>query len=82
MYATKKISESASPLIHQVIPLIDSITAHFNSVIDNVTLNLAVHHTALQGILLLNKYYSRTDKAMVYHIAMSKLFFPVYLYIM
>lgn len=79
MYATKKISASAVPLIHQVIPLIDSITTHFDSVIDDSTLSLAVCHAALRGILLLNKYYARTDDATVYRIAMSMFLIVFYL---
>lgn len=70
----KKILQSAVPLIHQVILIIDSITAHFDSVIDDITINLAVRHAALQGIIILNKYYLQTDDSIVYCIATSKLF--------
>lgn len=71
MYATKKISQSAVPLIHQVIPLIDSITSHFDAVLDSSTTSLAIQHAALRGLLLLNKYYACTDDMIVYRISMS-----------
>jgi hypothetical protein len=59
------------PLIHQVIPIFDIVTTALKDNIDKSTLPLAVHHAALQGYLMLNKYYSLMDESVVYHIAMS-----------
>ncbi|KDR74458.1 hypothetical protein GALMADRAFT_29018, partial [Galerina marginata CBS 339.88] len=70
LFATKEISQSATPLIHQVIPIFDIITTALEDKIDDSTLPLAVCHSALQGYFMLNKYYSLTDESIVYRIAM------------
>ena len=75
LYATKKISESNTPLLHQVIPIIDSLTTALDEFIDNAALGSAVRHAALRGMLMLNKYYGRTDESIVYRIAMSQSLF-------
>lgn len=72
LYATNEVSKSAIPLVHDVIPLIDSITSILDETMDNVLEDLAIRHAALRGLLLLNKYYARTDDTVVYRIAMSK----------
>lgn len=71
MYATKKVSQSSTPLIHDIIPIIDSLTAYFDKVIDDRSLHPAVRHTAMRGLKILNKYYGRTDESIAYRIAMS-----------
>ena len=60
------------PLLHQVIPIIDSLTTALDEFIDNAALGSAVRHAALRGMLMLNKYYGRTDESILYRIAMSK----------
>ena len=74
LLATKKISKSKIPLIHQVIPIFDIITTTLEDNIDKHTLPPVVRHAALRGYLMLNKYYSLTDESVVYRIAMSALF--------
>ncbi|KAJ3490696.1 hypothetical protein NLJ89_g11414 [Agrocybe chaxingu] len=69
-YATELISNSKIPLIHQVIPVFDTVTAALDESIDNEANELAVRHAALRGMLILNKYYALTDDAVVYRIAM------------
>ncbi|KAJ3511644.1 hypothetical protein NMY22_g15587 [Coprinellus aureogranulatus] len=69
-YATKELSRSAKLLVHEVIPIMDTLTAVFNEVIDDTSLHLAVRHAALCGARMLNKYYSKTDDSIVYRIAM------------
>lgn len=59
-------------MVHQIIPLIDSITAVFDRFIDNQDAHPAVRHAAFRGLLVLNKYYQKTDDAVVYRIAMRK----------
>ncbi|KAJ2929036.1 hypothetical protein H1R20_g8060, partial [Candolleomyces eurysporus] len=76
MYATKQILRRDVPLVHEVIPYIDSVSSYFDTVIDNMVLLPAVRHAALCGLLMMNKYYSKTDKAIVYRIAM--IFHPAY----
>lgn len=74
MFATKEISKSKVPLIHDVIPLIDAITLALDEVIDDPIQSLTVRHAALRGVLLLNKYYAKTDDTIIYRIAMSEFF--------
>lgn len=69
-FATKEVSRSATPLIHEVIPIIDALSSHFDSVIDNKELNPVVRAAALRGLIMLNKYYAKTDESVVYRIAM------------
>lgn len=64
------MSRNAVPLVHEVIPIIDSLTCHFDRVIDNTSLHLVVRHAALRGLICLNKYYAKTDESVVYRIAM------------
>ncbi|KAJ3519443.1 hypothetical protein NMY22_g13198 [Coprinellus aureogranulatus] len=69
-YATKELSRSAKPLVHEVIPIMDTLTAVFDEVIDDTSLHPVVRHAALRGARMLNKYYSKTDDSIVYRIAM------------
>lgn len=55
------------------MPIIDSITGALDGYIDNVSLHPVVRHAALRGLLMLNKYYARTDESIVYRIAMGTL---------
>lgn len=50
----------------------DSITSALDKFIDKSSLHPAVCHAALRGMLMLNKYYVRTDETIVYCIAMSE----------
>lgn len=70
LLATTEVSKSKTPLIHDIIPLIDSLTSICDKTIDDSTLHPAVRHAALRGLHLLNKYYARTDETIVYRIAM------------
>ena len=66
-----EISKNKIPLIHQVIPI---FATALEDTIDNDTLPLVVHHAALRGFFMLNKYYSLTDESIVYRVAMSMCF--------
>ena len=57
----------------------EQITTVLEDSIDNDALPLVVCHAALQGYLMLNKYYSLTDESVVYRIAMSRLFHLFYI---
>ena len=74
MEATLRISQSKRPLIHQVIPYIDLLTAHLEQAIADYTLMKPVRSSAARGLRMLNKYYSRTDDSIMYRIAMSTSF--------
>ena len=58
------------PLVHAVIPLIDNLTASLEKAMENEDLHIAVRAGAAAGVKVLNKYYSRTDKSIIYRQAM------------
>ncbi|KAF4610855.1 hypothetical protein D9613_006637 [Agrocybe pediades] len=68
--ATKRISQSRIPLLHEVIPIFDKITEALDDFIDDVERPACVRHAALRELLMLNKYYALTDDSVVYRIAM------------
>lgn len=74
LFATNQISTNKIPLIHQVIPISNVITTALEDHIEKDTLPLVVHHAALRGYDMLNKYYTLTDDSIVYRIAMSRSF--------
>ncbi len=59
------------PLIHQVIPIIDYLCAHLEKVIDDLNMHPAIRHAAQNGMLVLDKYYVRSDESDMYWMAMS-----------
>ena len=75
LLATKEISKSKTPLIHQVIPIFDIITTALEDSINNNALPLVVQHAALRGyFMLINnnlKYYSLMDESVVFCVAVS-----------
>ena len=60
------------PLVHDVIPLIDNLTAKLQRAAGDTSLNITIRAAALAGIKVLNKYYSKTDDTIIYRVAMSK----------
>ncbi|THH18573.1 hypothetical protein EUX98_g8934, partial [Antrodiella citrinella] len=70
LLATKRISESDTPLLHNVIPIIDVLTERLQATINNITLTPSVRLAAKRGLKVLNKYYSVTDESVMYRIAM------------
>ena len=68
---TKILSKLFRALVHEVIPVIDILTQHLDKFSDNLVLHPSVHAAAARGRIVLNKYYSRTDRSMVYRIAMG-----------
>jgi hypothetical protein len=72
LLATKKISCSRVPLIHEVIPIFDALTAALDEFLDNTALLPAVRAAALRGIIMMNKYYALTDDSAIFRVAMSK----------
>ncbi|KDQ21387.1 hypothetical protein BOTBODRAFT_76439, partial [Botryobasidium botryosum FD-172 SS1] len=61
--ATKMMSQSNTPLVSEVIPLIDDLHAWLKDVAATRTNHQAVRHAAQRGIAALNKYYSLTDES-------------------
>ena len=72
------MSQSKTPLLYQVIPLIDTLTRMLETASDNKALFPAVRAATAKGIAILNKYYAKTDKSIMYRCAMSK-FIVLYL---
>lgn len=66
------MSQSKTPLLYQVIPVIDALTRMLETVSDNEKLFRAVRAAATKGIGVLNKYYEKTDESIMYRCAMSK----------
>ena len=62
------------PLIHQVILTIDKLTAHLGQAIDNENIYIAVYIVCIVGLAILNKYYGKTDKFIVYCLAIHMWF--------
>ena len=66
------MSQSKTPLLYQVIPLIDTLTRMLETASDNKALFPAVRAAAAKGIAILNKYYAKTDESIMYRCAMSR----------
>jgi len=66
------MSQSKTPLLYQVIPIIDALTRMLETVSENGALFPAVRAAATKGIAVLNKYYAKTDESIMYRCAMSK----------
>ena len=72
--ATKKISQSNCPLLHNIIPIFDILTHILDDHIDDNTKLPAVQAAACHGHAMLNKYYSITDDLIMYCLAMHESF--------
>jgi hypothetical protein len=68
--ATKIMSQSSTPLIHQVIPLFDGITRALDDYAEDTENVPAVRMAAIRGRKMLDKYYGLTDDSIVYRLAM------------
>jgi hypothetical protein len=66
------MSQSRTPLLHQVIPLFDGITRALDDHASDVKNVPAVRMAAVRGRVMLNKYYGLTDDSVMYRIAMCK----------
>ncbi|SJL14102.1 uncharacterized protein ARMOST_17557 [Armillaria ostoyae] len=68
--ATERISHSAVPLLHEVIPTMDSITKKLEKYLEDATLYPAVHAGVARGLAIIDKYYSKTDESIMWKTAM------------
>ncbi len=73
--ATKHTSQTDIPLLHQVIPVIDTLTGMLEDVIESDKTMDMVRVAAARGLAVLNKYYSKTDESVMHRVAMSKFFY-------
>lgn len=72
LIATKQMSQSKTPLVHEVIPIFDIINRALDEYVGDATLPAAVRMAAARGRTMLNKYYGLTDDSVIYRIAMCK----------
>lgn len=70
--ATKQMSQAKTPLLHQVIPYMDSLTINLDEFHANPDLNPAVRIAAGRGRVVVDKFYGMTDELHVFRIAMHK----------
>jgi hypothetical protein len=70
---TKAVSGSSLPLLHVVIPYIDSLTKKLERVINNASKPAIVRAAAARSLAVLNKYYAKTDQSIMYRMSMRKL---------
>ncbi|THU80740.1 hypothetical protein K435DRAFT_695047, partial [Dendrothele bispora CBS 962.96] len=70
--ASKRVSASARPLLHTVIPIIDTLTDNLLKVCSDWSKSPQTRAGAAKAIAVLNKYYSKTDDSIMYKAAMSK----------
>jgi len=60
------------PLLHQVIPYMDSLTASVDEFHANPDLNPAVRIAAGHGRVVVDKFYGLTDESHIFRIAIRK----------
>ncbi len=80
LLATKRISKTDVPLLHQVIPIIDLLTTNLTDTIANEDIEPVVRTAAARGLAVLNKYYSATDDSIMYRVAMREFILLLRLY--
>ena len=71
LLATKRVSKSDTPLLHEVIPIIDLLTKSLTTAIESPDIVQPIRVTAVRGYTVINKYYSLTDDSIMYRVAMS-----------
>ncbi|KAF8590830.1 hypothetical protein K439DRAFT_1328930 [Ramaria rubella] len=67
---TKHMSSSRAVLVHQVIPVLDRLTAALELVVDDQSKPLSICHGAKNVLKVVDKYYSCTDDSHIYRVAM------------
>lgn len=65
------VSQSRIVLIHQVIPLIDALHDVLLGAMNDTSAHTAVRYAANSALIILNKYYRKTDECDIYRIAMG-----------
>ncbi|KAJ3738528.1 hypothetical protein EV360DRAFT_21004, partial [Lentinula raphanica] len=64
--ATTRISSSKYPMLHEVIPIIDVLNKKLEEAVANNALPLVVRRGVQRAIMVLDKYYSRTDESIMW----------------
>ncbi|KAI0314296.1 hypothetical protein OF83DRAFT_1064093 [Amylostereum chailletii] len=72
------MEQMGKPLLFQVISAIDTLTSGLENTASDAVLNIVIRAAALSGAKILNKilnkYYAKTDKLIMYHMTMSTSF--------
>ena len=76
--AMKQMSQAKIPLLHQVIPYMDSLTTSLDEFHMNPDLNPAVCIATGRGHVVVDKFYGMTDESHVFRIAMHKYLYHVF----
>ncbi|THU92086.1 hypothetical protein K435DRAFT_672838, partial [Dendrothele bispora CBS 962.96] len=71
---TEKVSKSGVPLLHKVIPWMDTFEGLLKGVVKDSSKHGTVRAAAARGLAVLNKYYSKTDDNVMYRICMREFF--------
>jgi len=69
--ATLWLSQKKTPLLHEVIPVIDLLTNRLEDVSTDAKYLPSIRAGAAKGLAVLNKYYSKTDESVMYRCTMS-----------
>lgn len=68
--ASQHMCQSAVPLLHEVIPIMDLLVDKLEAFIDDKSLHAVIHAAAARSRVVVLKYYSKTDASRMYRIAM------------
>lgn len=68
--ATDLISTGTNALLHEVIPIMDTLTRHLDDVYDRESTSPLIRLAVAMGRRILDKYYSKTDASIMYRAAM------------
>ncbi len=71
-HAILDFSKSGKPLIFEVFPAIDKLMWFLEQGRDDMELHAAVRMACYRAMLVLNKYYAKSDESVIYRIAVSK----------
>lgn len=66
------------PLMHEFIPALDIATIYLEKVIRTSTNLPVIRMAAARGLVVVDKYYSKTDESIMYRLAMSELLFYLF----
>lgn len=68
---TARMENKTRPLLHEFIPALDLATIHLEKVVRTTTLYPVTRIAAARGLVVIDKYYSKTDESIMYRLAMS-----------
>lgn len=77
LLCTERAEKANTPLLYQVIPLIDLVTETMEDAVNDLSLFPVVRAAAANCRELMNKYYAKTDETYMPRLAMSA-FHPRY----